>query len=671
MQQLHLVGFTTDHKGLILGTRRGTQEGSFVVTLDRALVEQIEELLRIQAGDGGSGDSAAAGNGTSPGLRRPKTESRLSPREVQSMLRTGRSVSEVAEAAAMSEDWVGRFAPPVLAEQARVVDRATGLTYSKPRIGPSIQPLGESVVWNLAERGVILSGPAVDDAWSAFQQPDGIWVVRVSYLAERRRQHADWTVDMANGALKAINRLGNELGYVEPGRRRPQALPPATPVSVSAQRAAAVPPKMAPPPPLPPRPTGRLSLLGASAGVTRQRSSSGPASVVGRNPRPTATPGRETPEDGGPGEATSAPPAPPTAPPARERRQRPLRPLSASTSTEDVAAPPAGTGPRTAEAASDSADEGDTSAKPRPRRERPLRAPSRIRRDELAGPPPPPPPPATRRASVPPAAVPPRRSTPNPRGNDASSPPPRPSGPSASSEPVVNRFAPAHSVAERRISTAERFGIGRSGQTALASQPTPVSRPAPVSQPSPVRRSSTLAVATMPDPQPEVDTASEPGADDHAERVMDRRGARPLRARRISLEPDQDPDQDPDHEADLEADPAFAPAPASRRGRTPDADEVYQAFADLGADDPVTAPVPALDFADPGGYYDEGQGLDNGEYADDGVSGGQDQVLIRTGQAGAADPAGSGAPRKARPASDDRQARPGRLKLRRRPQDSP
>ncbi len=302
VQQLHLVGFTTDHKGLILGTRRGTQEGSFVVNLDRALVEQIEELLRLQAGEGGSGDSLAGANGASSILRRPKAESRLTPREVQSLLRTGRSVSEVAEAAAMSEDWVGRFAPPVLAEQARVVERATGLTYSKPRIGPSIQPLGESVVWNLAERAVVLSGPAVDDAWSAFQQPDGIWVVRVSYLAERRRQHADWTVDMANGALKALNRLGNELGYVEQGRRRPQALPPATPVSASAQRAAAAPPKATPPPPLPPRPTGRLSLLGASAGVSRQRpASSGPARV-GRDSDSARTPRRTTPDEGAAGE---------------------------------------------------------------------------------------------------------------------------------------------------------------------------------------------------------------------------------------------------------------------------------------------------------------------------------------------------------------------------------
>ena len=276
VQQLHLVGFTTDHKGLILSARRGAHEGGYVVTLDGQLVEQIEELLRLQADEGGSGGQATTRNGTALVLRRPKVESRLTPREVQSMLRGGHSVGEIAETAGMSEEWVARFAPPVLAEQARVVARALEFTYSKPRLGPSILPLGESVVWNLAERGVVLAGDGFDEAWSAFQLPDGGWVVRVSYLAERRRQHADWVVEMADGGLRAVNRLGNELGFVEPGRRRPQVLPPPAPVSAAAQRAAATPPKPAPAPPLPARASGRLSMLGTGPG-SRPTSSVRPA----------------------------------------------------------------------------------------------------------------------------------------------------------------------------------------------------------------------------------------------------------------------------------------------------------------------------------------------------------------------------------------------------------
>lgn len=300
VQQLHLVGFTTDHKGLILSARRGAQEGGYVVTLDRQLVDQIEELLRLQADEGGGAAHGTARNGTAPVLRRPKAESRLTPREVQSMLRTGHSVGEIAETAGMSEEWVARFAPPVLAEQARVVARALDLTYTKPRLGPSILPLGESVVWNLADRGVVLTGDAFEEAWSAFQLPDGGWVVRVSYLAERRRQHADWIVEIAEGGLRAVNRLGNELGFVEPGRRRPQVLPAPAPVSAAAQRAAAAPSRPATPPPLPARASGRLSMLGSAPG-------SRPTGLVrSANPEPYRDP---RPSDRAPARS-SKPPAP-------------------------------------------------------------------------------------------------------------------------------------------------------------------------------------------------------------------------------------------------------------------------------------------------------------------------------------------------------------------------
>ena len=467
VQQLHLVGFTTDHKGLILGTRRGTEEGSFVVTLDRALVEHIEELLRLQAGESTGGEaSSSAVNGTSILLRRPKAESRLTPREVQSMLRTGSTVSEVAEAAGMSEDWVGRFAPPILAEQARVIERATGQTYTKAKVGASIQPLGESVVWNLAEKGIVLSGEAVEDAWSAFQQPDGGWVVRVSFLEDRRRQHADWTIDMSQGTLKAINKLANELAYVEAGRRRPTALPPAAPVSASAQRAAAAPPKPAPPPPLAARPSGRLSLLSSGAGGVSRSSSSAPRMAPPERPRdpyPRPAPAsKRLPRDGESTEA-STPSVPTTAGTLRtpgptgttaEERDRPERPARPMAERRSLRTPDPAPAPASAPGSDRPAPPTGDTGEPRPRRERPLRAPSSIRRDELSERTP-----AVSRRPV----LPDRDAS---LGSD---------DPAPGAGRAANRFGPAHSPAEGKVSTAERFGIGRTpGRTSAETPDSPV-----------------------------------------------------------------------------------------------------------------------------------------------------------------------------------------------------
>jgi hypothetical protein len=88
-------------------------------------------------------------------------------------------------------------------------------------------------------------------------------------------------------------------------------------------------------------------------------------------------------------------------------------------------------------------------------------------------------------------------------------------------------------------------------------------------------------------------------------------------------------------------------------------DEVYQTFADLEGDDPITAPVPVVGDQD---RDDEDLAANETE-----PGSGRDHVLIRARQAGAGEPAAGRDPARKRFADDDRQARPGRLKLRRRP----
>ena len=44
MQQLHMVGFTTDHRGLIFSVRRGAKSGGFVVKLDDSVMTLLAHL---------------------------------------------------------------------------------------------------------------------------------------------------------------------------------------------------------------------------------------------------------------------------------------------------------------------------------------------------------------------------------------------------------------------------------------------------------------------------------------------------------------------------------------------------------------------------------------------------------------------------------------------------
>ena len=230
MQQLHLVGFTTDLEGLIFSPRKGAKSGGYLVVLDDQLLDSIEDAQRLRDerdNPTSTGMQVEAAPAEPPSVRqRPKPHSELSPREIQARLRAGSTVADVASQAGVDQEWVLRFATPILAEQARVVERTQQMTFVKTRLGPSSQPLGTSVQWNLAEKGVHLSDDEYDAGWSAFNLHGTTWVVRFSFWSRKRSHTAEWEVDLRTAELTSRSRLASDLGYVEPGRGRKRPVVP-------------------------------------------------------------------------------------------------------------------------------------------------------------------------------------------------------------------------------------------------------------------------------------------------------------------------------------------------------------------------------------------------------------------------------------------------------------
>lgn len=218
MQQLHLVGLTTDLDSIICSARKGAKSGSFVLPLNEHLLQVIAEAVSRRNADGVEIEVPEALQ--PPSAAAPRRQSHLSPREIQDRLRAGRSLEEIAAEAGVGEEWVARFAAPVEAERSQVVGRARRLTYYRPRHGDSGEALGMAVRWNLADRGVRLANDEFDAAWSAYQLADSAWMVTFQYEARKREHEAEWEVDLATNELLSRNRLATELGYVEPGRRR-------------------------------------------------------------------------------------------------------------------------------------------------------------------------------------------------------------------------------------------------------------------------------------------------------------------------------------------------------------------------------------------------------------------------------------------------------------------
>ena len=227
VQKLHLVGSTTDSEGLILSARRGARSGGYTLVLDDALARAVDELRARQEEEAEAGGAARRGD---------RVESRLPISEIQSRLRRGRSLKDVAKEAGVDPDWVERFAVPVFAEQAGIISRVQGTHLKRARLGPSAVPIGDAVRRNLVERSVIMSPDEIARAWTTHQRPDGRWVVRFSFQYRGGAKTLRFEVK-PNGDISASDPFTSQIAYVTPPQRRatPRPKPIACPVDPSAQ----------------------------------------------------------------------------------------------------------------------------------------------------------------------------------------------------------------------------------------------------------------------------------------------------------------------------------------------------------------------------------------------------------------------------------------------------
>lgn len=106
-------------------------------------------------------------------------ESSLSPREIQTRIRAGASVTEVAQEAGAPEARIQVFADPVLAEREHIARTALGATIRRKGDGSAHRRLGSILSDRLRARGL----DSDDVVWDAWREPDMRWRV-VGKLAD-------------------------------------------------------------------------------------------------------------------------------------------------------------------------------------------------------------------------------------------------------------------------------------------------------------------------------------------------------------------------------------------------------------------------------------------------------------------------------------------------------
>jgi hypothetical protein len=142
--------------------------------------------------------------------------SMLRPKDIQSRIRAGASVEQLAKSAGVEISRVERFAHPVLLERSRAAELA-GAAHPVLADGPAVLTLLEAVTSALINRGLNPDSTS----WDAWRNEDGRWTVQLAWKAGRSDNvaHFRFAPGAHGGTVTAVDDAATEL--INPNFERP------------------------------------------------------------------------------------------------------------------------------------------------------------------------------------------------------------------------------------------------------------------------------------------------------------------------------------------------------------------------------------------------------------------------------------------------------------------
>jgi hypothetical protein len=206
MRELKVVGLDVDGKRIICETDDSSDK--FILLAD----DRLRAAVR--------GDKV----GSSQTQIDVEVPSVLRPKEIQSKIRAGASVEQLAAAAGVDVSRVERFAHPVLLERSRAAELATA-AHPVLADGPAVLTLLETVTMALVARGLDPDATT----WDAWRNEDGRWTVQLAWKAGRSDNvaHFRFVPGAHGGTVTAVDDGACEL--IDPDFARP--LRPLAPVA--------------------------------------------------------------------------------------------------------------------------------------------------------------------------------------------------------------------------------------------------------------------------------------------------------------------------------------------------------------------------------------------------------------------------------------------------------
>ena len=131
----------------------------------------------------------------------PTTGPKLSPREIQTHIRSGMSAEDVAAVTGASLDYVRRFEGPVLAEREYIVSSALSVPVHTA-IDPD--PVDDEANFGSVIRERLGALGASNERWASWKEPDGGWIVKLSFTADEIDHDARWGFEPKKNSLSPL-----------------------------------------------------------------------------------------------------------------------------------------------------------------------------------------------------------------------------------------------------------------------------------------------------------------------------------------------------------------------------------------------------------------------------------------------------------------------------------
>lgn len=161
----------------------------------------------IVSGDGGEQYRLIVDDALRDALRpRPHTRSeapKVAPREIQQLIRAGRTAEQVVELTGADLDDVLRFEGPVMAEREHIVEQARLVAV---RVHADLDPLdAEPATFGSALDDRLESLGASRVRWDAWKDPEYGWRVGLEFEVEQIARDAMWSFEPRSHALAPLN----------------------------------------------------------------------------------------------------------------------------------------------------------------------------------------------------------------------------------------------------------------------------------------------------------------------------------------------------------------------------------------------------------------------------------------------------------------------------------